>query len=351
MKLPSASNLNRAMACPQSVRLPQAELPPVPTGTIGLAAHAWMSHGVIPEDKEAQAICEAIAQVLPDAEWRHEVTLAYDAETDTGRELGQDLGRDYSSAKTSEWVGTVDGLAMVADMPVVLELKTGWRTVTMDSWQIRLLALAAARAANTDSAEVVLVIAHPDGARVERKVFDALALDETVMALETLSQRLQVDSPTKPGEHCRYCPALASCPSMTGIMRGAAANEPQTLATPEVASQAFELLQALKTATARLESELEAYALQQPIMLASGDAWGFREKARLEFLPGATHELRAMYGNRAIAAVSESLSKTSIMKALGKQTGEAAIARLRANGTAREKMVGGFGVMKGGQDE
>lgn len=350
MSLPSASSLPRVMACPQSHRLPQAELPPSTQSSLGIAVHLWLSDGIIPADEGAQAVCDAIARVLPDAEWRHEVTLAYDAATDTGRELGQDLARDYSSALPTEWVGTVDGLAMVGDMPTVLELKTGYRTVGIDSWQIRMLALAAARAANTDSVEVLLVTAHPDEARVERHVFDALALDEAVVALEQLAVRLQTDSPTKPGEHCRYCPALASCPSMTAIMRGAAANEPHALATPEVATQAYELLKALKTASARLEAELEAYALQQPIQLASGDSWGWREKPKLEFLPGAAHELRAMYGSKGANAVSESVSKTSITRALGKRDGEAAIERLRASGAAREKLVGGFGVLKGSEE-
>ena len=321
-------------------------------GALGTAIHLWLSDGIIPEDTDAQAACDAIAKALPDAEWRHEVTLAYDSGTDTGRELGQDLGRNYGAATATEWVGTADALAVVAGMPTLLELKTGWRPVSLDSWQVRLLALAAARAHGTDRAEVVLLVAHTDGSSwVERKVFDALALDEVVIGLEQLQARMAQDSATVPGDHCRYCPALASCPSMTGIMRGAAANEPTTLATPEIATQAYELLRALKTAAARLEAEIEAYALQHPIQLASGDTWGFREKPKLEFLPGAAHELRTLFGAKATKAISENLSKTSIVKALGKADGTKAIETLKASGAAREKMVGGFGVLKGGADE
>lgn len=350
--LPTASELTRAMACPQSMRLPRAAVPPIAQTDIGNAVHLWTSAGVIPDDPTAQAICDALATALPDAQWRHEVTFAFDAATDTGRVLGQDLGRDYSAATPTEWVGTVDAVALIAGVPTILELKTGWRAVSVDSWQLRLLALAAARAYGTTSVEVVLVTAHPDGAWAQRKTFDALALDEVITGLEQLAARLAADSPTVPGDHCRYCPALASCPSMSGIMRGAAANEtPAALATPEVATHAYELLKALKAAAVRLEAELEAYALREPVQLASGDAWGFREKSKLEFLPGAAHELRAMVGPTAAKAISESLSKTSILRALGKAEGMKAIDALKHKGAAREKMVGGFGLLKGGGEE
>ena len=355
MSLPTASALPRVFACPQSHRLPQQALPPSEAGATGTAIHLWLSDGILPEDPEALAACEAISQALPDAQWRHEVALAYDLTNDWGRELGMNLGRAYGGAKPTEWVGTVDGVAIIGGVATVLELKTGWRPVSLDSWQVRFLALAAARAAGTSEAEVVLLVAHPDGAFVRRARFDALALDETAMALEQLATRLQKDSPTVPGDHCRYCPAMASCPSVLGIVRALSIVDGDISkmkpTNAKTAGAMLEVVNVAKAALGRIQGELEAFALREPLQLPDGRTWGWREKPKMEFLPGAATVLRNEYGDKGARAVTESVSKTSITKALGKKDGEAAINELRVGRLVVEKMVGGFGFLKGGEDE
>lgn len=314
MKLPTASELPRVAACPASAALPQHRLPESSDASLGTAVHLLLSQGVVPDSDEAQAIGEHLQRALPPGAWRWEVTFALDANGE-GRELGAHLSRDYSAANASETVGTADAVAIQGGIARILEVKTGWRPVSADGWQTRWLALAAARAHHCDSAEVTVLTGHPDGARAEVMAYDAFALDAIEQELHSLLARILTDKQPQPGDWCRYCPALSECRAATGLVRALAQPENEIELTPESVAGTYRTLQAARAALTRLEGQLETYALQQPVPLGSGRFWGLRTSTKQVFAPGAAAWLRA---NGLPAAVSESVSMTSLKRIAGK---------------------------------
>ena len=190
----TASALPRLARCPASASLPQHPVPATDATDLGTIVHRAMRTGEVPEDDEARAVFEHALEALPAGSWRWEVALALEPIEETARELGVDLERDYSSANASEMVGTADALDVSGNTVRILEIKTGWRPVGADGWQTRFLALAAARAYGCDSAEVLLLTAHPDGAHLAVHTYDVFGLDELAEQIRGLVASLKAPS-------------------------------------------------------------------------------------------------------------------------------------------------------------
>ncbi len=82
------------------------------------------------------------------------------------------------------------------------------------------------------------------------------------------------------GPHCRYCPAVPSCPAVHELVR-AAAGEPvataqETLAslTPETATRAYQRLRDVQSALKEVSSALYLFASEHPIALPDGMEYG-----------------------------------------------------------------------------
>lgn len=268
---PTASKLELAAICPGSHVLPQTQEDSTEAATRGIALHAFLAtYAATPGDR-AEARNKALAALPP--EFREaaeaidlsllppldpesvlpEVALAYDLDTGEGRLLAVNGGRDYSAARPTEVVGTADVLGLTDDAVVVLDYKTGHgsQTAARWNWQLRFLALAAARHYQMRRAVVALVYVGTDlPPYFDRAVLEYADLAATELELSRVTEavrqarwdvtRGQVPQ-MRTGEHCRYCPARPTCPALNaGLM--AVAQDPASLATLEAKAKALPTL-------------------------------------------------------------------------------------------------------------
>lgn len=342
----SGSSLGRVLRCPASAVLPQVGVD-LEAGHRGTAIHEYLAsvtllgrdvalEQVLPEYRAA---CEAIdLERLPVADpeaWAAEVAWAYDPETDTARELGRGLGRAYGGVRPGEIPGTADVVAVTSESVVVLDYKTGRmarRSRAADSLQLRLYALAAARAYGREHAVVALVHIDEDGgAWWDRTEFDALDLDGLAAELRGLQESVAAESEhiaaggvarTVEGSHCTYCPSLPHCPSRTRLaaVLATGAEDAAPVLTAETAPLVLERLEAIESVAKRVRESLELYARQQPITLPSGEVFGPVGRTRETIDPARGALVLAQTFSERVALDSieskQSLTKDRLKKAL-----------------------------------
>lgn len=175
-------------------------------------------------EQETREMCAALPLDQLPVGGDLEVALAWDHETDTARVLNGDGHRDYAAARHTEFVGTADYVGIDGGVVVVLDYKTGHRYLgpARESWQLRMLALAAARLAGVDAARVAYFYLHEDGTVVPAWAsFDAFDLADAADELRDLAFVLtESDEATfREGDHCDYCPAWMSCPPKVALAR------------------------------------------------------------------------------------------------------------------------------------
>lgn len=180
------------------------------------------SHGLDAEQGEAlvRMVTAWLAEFKPLLGWRAEVTFAYDPSTDTAREIGASLGRDYSAARPGEVVGTVDIVSMGGDCVEVYDWKCGQQdglAPAAEHEQLRFLGLAAARAYGVSRARIVIGHVQESGASRDVAELEAWDLDEIAEHVREVAERIAAESaePT-PGAWCSssYCPCVATCPAI-----------------------------------------------------------------------------------------------------------------------------------------
>jgi hypothetical protein len=254
----TASALDRVFACPPSAILPQARQAAGAAADTGTATHKFIEAvraraaskmvmdpqlkyedaleeartellAAIPEDADHYALCEGFDFGLLPLGAQLEVALAwsYSDKDGAGRLLGEGLERNYSGARAGELVGTADLVGRIGDDVLVADWKTGHKLVDAENaWQLRFLAVAAAAAVDASGAQVALVYLRDDGKTyVDRAVFTGEDLAVFRTQLRALARHLdQLDEVTAArsvslGPWCRYCPALASCPGQTQLVR------------------------------------------------------------------------------------------------------------------------------------
>jgi hypothetical protein len=346
MKLPSASNLQRAIACEASSLLRQVDAE-VPQAHWGQGVHSYLENVnkvgrhkalLAIEDHELRAYCEGLdLDVLPvDPNcYAVEVTFAYDFATDTARELGRGIGRNYAGAKPTEFVGTADVVGVSADGNTVYipDYKTGWYASLQrpaDSWQLKALALFAARAYGADSAVVELILLREDGTSKPMTArLDIFDLDIVAKELRELAERLkcaqgdyaQGKQPTmKTGEHCRYCRSRVFCPAQTALVREMVAPVPYTMPaiTTENAPHLWATYRQMEWIVEQVRDALCAYARTSPFQLPSGLTVGEVKTVRESVDGPVAHRVLAdMYGPEVAAAACEvTSSKKAVEEAI-----------------------------------
>jgi len=350
----SGSTLERVRMCSGSQVLPHAR-DTSPAAERGSAIHAYLA-GVLALGREAalllvppewRAACEAIPlDALPHvnpAGYVAEVAFAYDVDAGTSRELGRDLTRAqaeqlYATLGESEVPVTIDVGALTADGEgvVVADAKTGRGPVVPAARNAQLLlgALPGTRAGGRDRAVVMSIRLRDEG----RPWFDGFALDEIDLAAgaaelrkvaaRVRAARAEVAAGRRPdvalGEHCKYCPARASCDAQTGLLRQlmqAPAGWREDFGgelTPARAAAAYRLWRLVDEVVKRAGGQLFAYATEHPIDLGDGLVFGPTQTKR-ESVDGAV--ARAVLTERfgadvAHAALSYETSKAAIKEAL-----------------------------------
>lgn len=350
---PTFSAIERAMACGASMTLPQAILSRA-FAEDGTAIHAYLAdetHNIDRVPESVRARCRAIdlSQLPAGAEWGHEITLAYDPQTDEARELGRDLKRDYSAARAAEYVGTCDVIGVTPDAVIVGDYKSGFLKVTKasDNWQLMVGALAACRAYGRDRA-ILWVIYLPEGEdpMFDKATMDALDLDMVRASLKKLSQRLMGPQTPTEGDHCRYCPAISACPPKLALIR-AACTDPAALRyeiTPTNATEAYLAMRRAESVIKQLKAALSSYSFGSPIDVGDGMVYGPKTEWRESLNPICVEAaLEKLYGPKvARAALELTATKASVgraVEACGRGAKQRAFAAIRAAGGVEMKQV------------
>lgn len=239
------------------------------------------------DDDEMRAKCDAIDLESIPAGADSELTVAWDPDTDTGRILGSNLGRDYTAAMPGEFVGTADLVGRVADAVEGGDFKTGLQVKkARDSWQARALSLFSARAIGAESARFTMLYLGHDGRWYPDKAeFDAMDLSTFADELRALKQRIGAVRAAfaatgalpalHVGPHCRYCPSVPFCPAQGALAKAMVSDlsvidQGIAALTDDEAGRAWEMLRMAEKLVERIKEGLQERARVQPIPLPDG---------------------------------------------------------------------------------
>ena len=236
MHLPSASKIGLAMRC----SLPfHPSMKPLwsDSGNSAAAKRGNDAHDVAEShepgaDEEAEyksarnltdVVRVAVDELTADSWFLREQPFVYDPVTDTARLLPRtEEKRDYSQVRDGEFVGTFDLLTIRTGEITIIDHKTGRgarKESARQSWQLRMMAVAASRFFRADFVKVALVHLDEGDYRPDSFEFAAWDLDEYAGDLLALHGRIAsglVDA--RPGPHCfgAFCPVRTACPEQVG---------------------------------------------------------------------------------------------------------------------------------------
>ncbi len=345
MRLPSASQLDRVMACPVGHALPQVRTTNT-YATRGTALHAFL-HAVrragranalkqVPD--EYRADCEAIDVTALPVAGEAEAAFAWDYRTDVGRALVA-KGRDYSEVGEHEFCGTADVVDSSGGVVLVGDYKTGHMVVAPDTWQMKALCLFAARAYGCDEAEATIYQirdskVYATSQRYTGFEFDAIALD-----LARLVKRLGTGDYAE-GDHCRYCPGFRHCPAKNAlIVRPPDLDDVSMIPAAQLGVR-YAQIQHAKKALALAEELIEEHAAHEEIPLPNGKTLRLVDDERESIDHAIAYGvILAGWGPElANKAVEQKATKASIKRALN-GAHEEAIERIRLAGGVKTTLT------------
>lgn len=321
--LPTASGLERAFLCLSSQALPHFRSAGNQWSHRGHVIHRFLERvpqvgaeaalAEVPADLQPACACIDLERLPPFSgeAYAYEVAFAFDLETGEARELCRNTEREdaYAEARPTEVVGTCDVFGLTHDAVVLLDYKSGYRFFgpPEENPQLLFYALAAARAHGRERAHLAIIRINEhgepfflwgevDGAGLDAFAARLVAVNEEIEGLKEVAQLgPQMLSPTT-GDHCQYCPAVASCPAWMKLAR--ALSHPDADVTPERPAPAELGLPDLTADTAplyvealrrgakvleRIEKALQLYAEQTPIDLGGGWFYGKHPHPRDEW--------------------------------------------------------------------
>lgn len=239
---PTASGIESALHCPESVFLPQSRSTS-DDAEDGHDVHAF-AHDLIENVNVTEALAKRPSRLhkrlgnirrhdlvgdLSD-QVRSEVAYALNVVTDEVRELGVGIDREYPEDFGDEWIfGTVDIEGYRLDgVWACKDLKSGMLEVTPAAANLQLLFFGRVLWL-LHGKEVVgeIVRVRPDGSTFTEsgaryRAFDLdsfgdklLEIREAILALEKKTREVA----TNEGSWCRYCAAFASCPAKQQLVR------------------------------------------------------------------------------------------------------------------------------------
>jgi hypothetical protein len=211
----TSSALERISECAASTVLPQTPF------SGGAAKKGTENH----EDAEAGKVHPKIAAFLEDVHvLGHEWSFVLDVETRKVRHVG--ARRSYGNLGPYEVGTTPDVIGVRGDTLVTLDYKSRARvTRSSSNWQIKTHALAAQSFLFGSTTKVLSGIAYLDDGELDMHDFSPIALTAAWVDLKAVCDRVQkvkqlpleVLQP-RAGDHCKYCPALLSCPTQKAMV-------------------------------------------------------------------------------------------------------------------------------------
>lgn len=274
-----------------------------------------------------QFLCGVNPWKIDFRQWRMEVevALAYNIENDTAREISppDEKTHEYRDARAGEFPGSADivlvGIYKGQNTVLVLDHKSGFLiTAPEASGQLKSLALAACRVKHAPQQALIGFLHAPGDGTTPTITCDELSATDLTQHSHALQDAFaDIGNGTlRPGPHCRWCPALSICPAHTSALaeiRGSA----EMIVSPEQAGFAHQKLTALRSAFKQYDdmitAEIRAYVKQNgSCPRPDGSAVGLIERSY------------------------ESLSKSSILDALGPLKGAREIRRLEKLGCVKK---------------
>lgn len=320
---PSASAVERLLACPGSAHLPQHEY------------HS--AHAEAGDDRHEDAEVAALLGVEDELPWQvrkllepgdvfaAECAMAYDVSDDTARALGHIQWRNYQDLGPFEIPMTIDLVIYGERRVIVIDYK-GFEEVTSaaENAQLATGALAVARASGRDEITVAIVYLGASWRPADVATLSVFELD--LHAARLRAMMTSSDRSLRPGKHCKYCHAFLSCPEQKKLAEQASGGEVAMrveamipFARDDDAADAYDLLQRIKVVVARISAALYARAAERPIPLRNGHMFGKVAKLGNERLDGDVvyATVRELYGAEvADAAVEWHATKTRLESAL-----------------------------------
>lgn len=264
-----------------------------------------------------------------------EVAFLYDVPKCTARRVTMEHARDRDLRGPTEIAAIVDVVYWRDGVPRVRNWKTGRtarETAARDSLQLRLEALAAARALGWSRVVAELAHVDEDGVEVDAVDLDAFALDGAAGELLELGDEMQVEQAPRPGPWCAglFCPIREKCPAIRGALRQV---DPAPLGLPfsveitsaEHCASVRNRRKAVEAACEQIKkAEHDWIAKHGAIEVAPGVMCGLKEHRGRETIdvekPGAMAAIREVLGSDEAAdvAVEVSASKASIARGVAK---------------------------------
>lgn len=347
---PSASAVERQLACPGSAHLPQTEY------HSEYADQGTDRH----EDAEVAALLGAeddmpwqVRKLLePGDVFSTECPMAYDVANDTARALGHIKWRDYKNLNPFEIPMTLDLIIYGTNRIIVVDYK-GFEEVTSAATNPQLAtgALAVARASGRD--EIVVAIVYLGAAWRPADVATLSVLDFDMHAARLRDMLASGDRSLHVGPWCKYCHAFLAgpgfCPEQAALAKQAGGGELAVrveamipFASDEDAAAAKELLERIGVLYGRLKAALYARAAERPIPLGGGRMFGRLDKLGNEKLDGdKVHAVvKEMHGQAAAdAAAIRTATKKRLEEALKGKRGavKVVLEAVRARGGSERK--------------
>lgn len=295
----SLSGVERAHACPASTALDQA-YSVTEDGERGTVIHTFAKRVIqgmprsvalslvrVPEWRDTCELFDPLDALSNLRNHRAEVAYAIHAPTGAVRELGIDIERRYVT-RDGEIPGSLDVESDDFDgMPVVTDWKTGHDEVTAceDNFQMQGYCYAVAEKRGADAVRGQIGYVRPSGkVHLDPHVFTRFDLDDyaemlaetyqsTLRAAERIAAATQIHVAT--GSHCKWCPAIASCPAQSGLARTMLFDLEKIdgmmqAMTPGQLGAAWAKLAQIKPLVERIDESLKAMARQAPIPLGNG---------------------------------------------------------------------------------
>ena len=224
MRYPTASALERALACAASHVLPKVYDDASPWAAEGQALNealdAHMAGQPYPSELRAwaEAAVDEAGPILRDKATLIQPAYLYDPDWARAEYLGSRIGRNYGTATSRGYAGSADYVRVSDGVVEVLDLKTGYGEVTPPASNPQLLFLArcASLLSGKSSARVGLLFAPRDAPpRVEWEDVGPEAFRSFEDSLDQLTEVLRSKATPEAytGPHCRYCKARAACPA------------------------------------------------------------------------------------------------------------------------------------------
>ena len=326
--LPTASGLDRAFACIGSAVLPRVKDAQTKQAARGTTLHRFVQVAreknradalaeIDDDDLRAQAAAIDLDSLPLGAE--SEVALAYNPTTGEAKRL--DIGqREYP--ESADWFyGTADLIGVANDTVYVDDMKTGRAVVAArDGWQLRFLAVAAARYMGASAARVSFRYLNSDGTwRQDSAEFDGFDLDSFADDLKKLYLRIHaayraylagVMPDFATGSHCTYCKSQPVCPAQTSIVRafipslGELVTKLEAM-TPQQRGQAYENFKVAEGLMETADKAFRALAAQEEIPLSNGKILKEVYSQRYKANSGAALFIANTYNVEMLAACSD----------------------------------------------